>query len=345
TNPAIPSNSSSRPGAPRRIFSIGGLSSLTVGFRPASAECCRGWTSERKAPCLGAPRPAAGPPVTASGAPRWGAHGRISCGPDRRYNARRIGLLLLLRHDGAHRANRSPPVVIGPGLYRSSRRHASSSSGSAAGAGVGQWASEFRVRLGGRSMTTVRGTEPARLTNWAGNVAYGATRVQRPTSLDELRGIVARAPRIHALGSRHSFNDIADSAGLVTLEGLGQVIEIDRSAQTVTLNAGMRYGDLARALEREGLALHNLASLPHISVAGAVATATHGSGDKNGNLATAVAALELVTGDGDVLRVSRHDEDFAGMVVGVGALGGVTRITLDVQPGYLVRPEVFEHLP
>src|SRR5262245_40024346 len=136
-------------------------------------------------------------------------------------------------------------------------------------------------------MTAVLGDEPARLTNWAGNLTYRATRVQRPSSLDELRAIVARAPKIHALGSRHCFNDIADSAELGTLDGLGQGIESDRSAGTVTLNAGMRYGDLARALEREGWALHNLASLPHISVAGAVATATHGSGDKNGNLATA----------------------------------------------------------
>src|SRR5262249_26076124 len=149
----------------------------------------------------------------------------------------------------------------------------------------------------------------------------------------------------HALGARHSFNDVADAAELVTLEGLDQGVEIDRDARTATVNAGMRYGDLARALDREGWALHNMASLPHITVGGAVATATHGSGDKNGNLATAVAALELVTGDGDVLRVSRQDEDFAGMVVGVGALGVVTRLTLDVQPSYLVRQEIFEHLP
>ncbi|MEA2527625.1 MAG: alditol oxidase [Thermomicrobiales bacterium] len=194
-------------------------------------------------------------------------------------------------------------------------------------------------------MTTVLGNDPTRLTNWAGNYPYRSTRLHRPSSLDELRAIVARAPRIHALGSRHSFNDIADSAELVTLEGLDQGIEIDRSARTVTVSAAVRYGDLARALDREGLALHNMASLPHISVGGAVATATHGSGDANGNLATAVAALELVTSDGDVLRVSRSDDDFAGMVVGLGALGVVTRLTLDVQPSYLVRQEVFEHLP
>jgi xylitol oxidase len=186
-------------------------------------------------------------------------------------------------------------------------------------------------------MTTVPGDEPARLTNWAGNHPYLATAVHRPTSLDELRAIVARAPKIHALGSRHSFSGVADAAELVTLDGLDQGIEIDRDARTVTVSAGMRYGELARALDRAGWALH-------ITVGGAVATATHGSGDKNGNLATAVATIELVTSDGEVLHVSRNDEDFAGMVVGLGALGVVTRIALDVQPSYLVRQEIFEHL-
>jgi alditol oxidase len=181
-------------------------------------------------------------------------------------------------------------------------------------------------------------------TNWSGNHAYRATRLHRPASLDELRAIVAHAPKIHALGSRHCFNDIADSAELVALDGMPQDIEIDRAAGVVTIPAGMLYGVLAQALEREGLALHNMASLPHISVVGAVATATHGSGDANGNLATAVAALELVTSEGDVLQVARGDDDFAGMVVGLGALGVVTRLTLDVQPSYLMRQDVFEHL-
>jgi xylitol oxidase len=183
------------------------------------------------------------------------------------------------------------------------------------------------------------------VTNWAGNYAYQAARIHRPSSLDELRKIVANAPKIHALGTRHCFNDIADSAELVTLEGLDQAIEIDRDARTVTVNAGTQYGILAQALEREGFALHNMASLPHISVGGAVATATHGSGDKKGNLATAVAALELVTSDGDVLTLSRGDDDFNGAVVNVGALGVVTRLTLDIEPTFLVRQEIFEHLP
>ena len=184
----------------------------------------------------------------------------------------------------------------------------------------------------------------AKLTNWSGNQPFQPSAVLRPTSLDELRSVVARASKIHAVGTRHSFNDVADSVVMIALDGMDQGIEIDQSAGTATVSAGIQYGALARALEREQLALHNMASLPHISVGGAVATATHGSGDRNGNLATAVAALELVTSDGEVLNVSRSDDDFAGMVVNIGALGVVTRLTLDVQPSYLVRQQIFEHL-
>ena len=180
--------------------------------------------------------------------------------------------------------------------------------------------------------------------NWAGNHTYRATRVHHPASVDELRTIVASASTIHALGSRHSFNGIADSGELILLDHLDTGIEIDRKASTVTASGGMRYGELAQALERAGLALHNMASLPHISIAGAIATATHGSGDANGNLSTAVTALQLVTSGGDLLTVSRGDDDFSGMVVGLGALGVVTRVTLEVRPSYLVRQNVFEHL-
>jgi xylitol oxidase len=180
--------------------------------------------------------------------------------------------------------------------------------------------------------------------NWAGNYAYQATRLHEPATLDELRAIVARTPKIHTLGSRHCFNDIADSAELITLDGIDRNIVIDREASTVSVSAGIKYGHLAQALERDGLALHNMASLPHISVGGAVATATHGSGDANGNLATAVAALELVTSEGDVVHLARGDADFAGAVVNIGALGVVTRLTLDVQPTFLVQQQVFEGL-
>jgi xylitol oxidase len=149
---------------------------------------------------------------------------------------------------------------------------------------------------------------------------------------------------VRVLGSRHSFTDIADAAELVSLDGLPADVRVDHAASTATFGAALRYGELAAELAREGVALHNLASLPHISVAGAVATATHGSGDRNGNLATAVAALELVTSTGEIVSAARGDPDFDGMVVGLGALGAVTRIALDVEPAYEVRQRVFEGL-
>ncbi len=180
-------------------------------------------------------------------------------------------------------------------------------------------------------------------TNWAGSYAYAATVLHRPSSVEELQDVVAAARSVHVLGSRHSFNGIADAAELVSLEGLPADVVVEPGGRTVSVSAGLRYGQLVGPLEDAGLALHNLASLPHISVAGAVATATHGSGV--GNLASAVAALEMVTSDGELVRAARGDVDFDGMVVGLGALGAVTRLTLDVEPAYEVRQRVFEGLP
>ncbi|MCU1392028.1 MAG: putative xylitol oxidase [Ilumatobacteraceae bacterium] len=180
--------------------------------------------------------------------------------------------------------------------------------------------------------------------NWAGNHTYRANALHTPATIDELRRIVAGAVRVRALGSRHSFNDLADSAELVSLAALPLDIEIDAPARTVTCSGATTYGALADALRPAGLALHNLASLPHISVAGAIATATHGSGDANGNLATAVRGLELVTSSGDIVQVRRDHADFDGMVVGLGALGVVTRVTLDLEPAYDVRQTVYEGL-
>ena len=181
-------------------------------------------------------------------------------------------------------------------------------------------------------------------TNWAGNYRYRASTLHRPSSVEHLQEVVANAPRVRVLGSRHSFTDLADSAELVSLEGLPKDVAVDHEAGTVSFSAGLRYGELATELEREGLALANLASLPHISVAGAVATATHGSGNAKGNLATSVASLELATSSGQLLNLSRGDPEFDGLVVGLGALGAVTRLTLDVEPAYQVRQRVFEGL-
>jgi alditol oxidase len=181
-------------------------------------------------------------------------------------------------------------------------------------------------------------------TNWAGNYTYHAARLHRPSTLDEAQEIVAAAPRVRVIGSRHSFNAIADSDELLSLDGLPPDVVVDHDARTVSFGAWLKYGELAEVLNREGVALHNLASLPHISVAGAVATGTHGSGDAIGNLATAVAGLELVTSDGSLLTAKRGDPDFDGLVVGLGAVGAVTRMTLDVEPSYDVRQRVFEGL-
>lgn len=185
-------------------------------------------------------------------------------------------------------------------------------------------------------------------TNWAGNVSFGAARVLRPESVAELREQVAGNARVRAVGAGHSFSPIADTAGaLISLDELPRSARIDTGRQTVTATAAMRYGDLAVRLNAAGYALPNLASLPHISLAGACATGTHGSGNSNGGLATAVSGLELVTADGELVTVSRdtHGDEFGGMVVSLGALGIVTAITLDLVPAFTVRQWVYEDLP
>src|SRR4051812_2213559 len=160
--------------------------------------------------------------------------------------------------------------------------------------------------------------------------------------------MVAAAPKVRAVGSRHSFNLIADTNGdQISLAALPRVVELDPQALTVTVDGGIKYGELVTILDDGGWALHNLASLPHISIAGACSTATHGSGEKNGNLATAVSALEMVDAAGNVVTLTRRrdGETFHGAVVGLGALGVITRITLDIQPTYQVRQYVYENLP
>jgi xylitol oxidase len=182
--------------------------------------------------------------------------------------------------------------------------------------------------------------------NWARNITFGARRLHRPTSVDELRRVVVGAPKLRALGTAHSFNTIADSPGdQVSVADLPPLLRIDAERSTVTVGAGVRYGELAQYLHREGYALHNLGSLPHISVAGACATGTHGSGVTNGNLATAVRAIEMVTASGDLIALDRDSGDFLGAVVALGMLGIVTSMTLDVEPTYDVAQYVYDDLP
>jgi xylitol oxidase len=185
------------------------------------------------------------------------------------------------------------------------------------------------------------------LVNWAGNYAYGAARLHRPGSVEELQELVASCQKLRVLGTRHSFNGIADTPeDLVSLERLDKVVGIDPAAGTVTIEAGVRYGELARWLHGEGFALRNMASLPHISVAGACATATHGSGDGNGNLATAVRGLSLISGEGQRLTLTAEadGEQLRGAVVGLGAAGVVTHLTLEVVPAFTLRQDRYQRL-
>ena len=186
-----------------------------------------------------------------------------------------------------------------------------------------------------QSLSALPATE--KLTNWAGNLTYGTDRLQEADSVDQIRSLLASQEKWKVLGSRHCFNAIADSRhNLLSLKPAMANIAIDEQARTVTVDAGIKYGQLSPVLHRKGFALHNLASLPHISIAGACSTATHGSGEKNGNLATAVSGIEFVTAAGDSRktlpdirrRYLSRSRRFA------WRLGVITRITLDIQPAF-----------
>ena len=186
------------------------------------------------------------------------------------------------------------------------------------------------------------------LRNWAGNYTYSTQNLHCPDSVAAVQQLVKELPHLRVLGTRHCFNSIADSTEhLVSLQQLNQVIALDTENQTLTVGGGINYGQLCPHLQKNGFALHNLASLPHISIAGACATATHGSGSGNGNLATAVTALEMVVASGEVVTLSREKDGaaFRGAVVGLGSAGVVTQLTLDIVPSYSIQQDLYEHLP
>jgi xylitol oxidase len=187
-----------------------------------------------------------------------------------------------------------------------------------------------------------------KLKNWAGNLEYSTEQLSTAASVEQVQDFVQKHKKLKVLGTRHCFNDIANSTDqFLSLKTMDKAVALDPQARTVTVEAGMTYGQLCPYLDAKGWALHNLASLPHISIAGACSTATHGSGDRNGNLATAVSALELVDAAGNVVKLSRQKdgETFPGAVVGLGALGVITKVTLDVQPRYMMQQHVYQNLP
>jgi len=191
--------------------------------------------------------------------------------------------------------------------------------------------------------TTVR-------TNWAGNHTYRASSLVQPVSIAELQQLLPTLRRANALGARHSFNSIADTPGTQISLARFKSIDIDTSHAanpTVTIGAGITYGELAPALHQHGFAIPNLASLPHISVIGACATATHGSGLANQCLSTAVSAIDIVAASGELIHLSRaaDPDTFPGTIVALGALGIVTSLTLDLVPTFQVSQTVYENLP
>jgi xylitol oxidase len=182
--------------------------------------------------------------------------------------------------------------------------------------------------------------------NWARNLTYRAEKISHPKNVDELQELIVRTPRVRALGTRHSFNEIADTPGVqISLAALEPDISIDTSSMTASVTGGTPFGALISGLQARGVALHNTGSLPHISVAGATATGTHGSGDSNGILSTAICAIEFVAADGSLVTVDRSSEHLSALAVGLGAFGVVTRLTFDVQASYQVRQDVYRYAP
>jgi len=186
-----------------------------------------------------------------------------------------------------------------------------------------------------------------KLKNWAGNLEYSTSKIDYPKSLEEVQQIVKKHSKLKVLGTRHCFNTIADSKyNFISLREMKKIVSLDANAKTVTVEGGIKYGELCPWLNDKGFALHNLASLPHISVAGAITTATHGSGVRNKNLCGPVEALEIVTADGDVINFSKKDgEKFYAAVVGLGAIGVITKVTLNIQSAFMMRQWVYTKMP
>jgi alditol oxidase len=185
-------------------------------------------------------------------------------------------------------------------------------------------------------------------TNWAGNLSYSTDNLVTPKTISELQELIKKCKKIRGLGTTHCFNKIADSTqNQISSSAFNKVVALDKVSNTVTVEAGIKYGEFCKYLDDNGYALHNLASLPHISVAGACATSTHGSGIKNGSLATAVLAIEFVNGKGEIINLTKEKDgnEFLGAVVNLGSLGIVTKLTLNLQPTFKMKQIVYQNLP
>jgi FAD-linked oxidoreductase len=181
-------------------------------------------------------------------------------------------------------------------------------------------------------------------TNWAGNQTARPSAVHRPANEDELSTIVSRAANdrttVKALGSGHSFTATSVTTGaMIDMSRLSRLIAVDRTASTVTVEAGITIADLNLLLNGLGLALPNLGDIAYQTISGAIATSTHGTGRALTGIAAQVVAMRVVAGDGSVLDLSpeHHPSLFHAARVGVGALGIVSRVTLRVVPAFRLR--------
>jgi alditol oxidase len=185
-------------------------------------------------------------------------------------------------------------------------------------------------------------------TNWAGNYTYSTDNLVAPKTVEELQEFIKSYKKAKGLGTMHCFNGIADSKfNQISTAALNKVISLDKEKQTITVESGIKYGEFCEYLDKNGFALHNLASLPHISVAGACSTSTHGSGISNGSLATAAIALEMVNGKGELVNLTKEKnrEEFLMAIVSLGALGIITKVTLQVQPTFKMKQVVYQNMP
>ncbi|MGI8791633.1 MAG: D-arabinono-1,4-lactone oxidase [Acidimicrobiales bacterium] len=185
---------------------------------------------------------------------------------------------------------------------------------------------------------------PARWRNWAANQECWPTAIEHPASQAELSRLVTTAAAagttVKVVGSGHSFTDIACTAGyLIHLDRHSSILHIDREAMTVSVEAGVPLSRLNAALEEAGMALPNLGDIAYQTVAGAISTSTHGTGVRIGGLATQVIGLDIVTGDGSVIECSADTEPdvFSAARVGLGAIGILSRVTLQCVPAFTLR--------
>lgn len=201
-----------------------------------------------------------------------------------------------------------------------------------------------------RAATRRLSTATGQAANWCENVAFRHRRFASPESLPELQDLVAEAAHVRVLGSGHSFSSLCRSEDtLVSLAFMRNILDVEATGEAemrVRVEGGATIGDVVKHLAPRGFALRNVPSLPHVTVAGALATSTHGSGlqpGAEGGLPSTCRAIEFVKADGSLVEYERgRDVEFEASVVHLGALGVVSRVSLEVVPAFEVEQRVYD---